>query len=70
MFTCSPQIQTENMNFELRIIQDQEESCIYIKVLEIKAVQRRYVILEETFELHCRFSCSEYCAVKHASELG
>lgn len=31
MFTCCPQLQTENMNFKWRIIQDQEESNIYIK---------------------------------------
>lgn len=41
-----------------------------IKVLEIKAVQRHSVLVEEMFELRCRFLCSAYCAVKHVSELG
>lgn len=67
MFTCSPQIQTKNMNCKLKIIQDQEESYIYMKCW--KSVQRRYVILEETFEFDCRFSCSEYHAVKRVGEL-
>lgn len=40
------------------------------KVLQIKAVQRCYVITEEMFELHCTFLCSECYAVQHVSKLG
>lgn len=40
------------------------------KVLKIKAVQRCYVIIEEVFELHCTFLCSECYAVQHVTKLG
>lgn len=69
IFTCSPQIQTENMNFKQNNVGSGRNQYLY-KVLEITAFQRHYVIIEEMFELRCRCSCSEYCAVKPTSVLG
>lgn len=40
------------------------------KVLKITAVQRCCVIMEEVFELHGTYLCSECCAVQHVAKLG
>lgn len=40
------------------------------KVLKIKGGQRCYVIMEEVFELHCTFLCSECYALQHVTKLG